>query len=668
MRTLTHWLDGFSSAEQLDILKDLALWCCREAGPKGDDLAVLVRKDRYRDIVRFEIDYEQVTIREARYLRQALAFFTKAEFLDIGVDKQQVAHSQFLAYETLCRETNARFRLWSSGRIQFRPAVEAVLHMASRKIADVLGDVPSFSELKYRFGPGATTLTKKREASLRRKLGAGLSCSEELLPRAARLLAEMPHLALLHAKKVTLDLDAFDGKLREIGIDPSSEWGEILIEDERRRVRECEWTQRTESNLPYWWQASEDPVASIPVEIQPGVLSFVPKNAKTYRSVVTEPVLNGLYQLALGDHMTKRLMRSGLDLSDQTINQGLAMLGSLTGALATLDLSGASDTISQELVAHLLPIDWYTALKGGRTGKVTTPGSPEPLVLEKFSSMGNGYTFPLESLIFWALAYTTTSATYPQGCKCVSVYGDDIIVPTQSVPLLREVLDVCGFVVNGDKSYWAGPFRESCGADYLSGIDIRPIYVKEDLTVAGLFTLHNGLCRKGEYALARVVRKLIPPALVTYGPDGFGDGHLLDSDAEGEPSMRGMTPHNRRSGYEGHTFNTYQRVQKKDFRSSSKGDYVLPHYISYTRSSGDLIAARSLLDNTWVRTPGGDHARASGGTSPSDYAIKMRINSVSIEEPSLALPWVTNEDGVTVKATTFPGFDGYKKVRIYTLR
>jgi hypothetical protein len=135
--------------------------------------------------------------------------------------------------------------------------------------------------------------------------------------------------------------------------------------------------------------------------IDDGKLEFVPKNAKTFRSTVTEPVLNGLTQLAIGDFLFDRLKRSGLDLRDQTRNQRLALEGSLTGALATLDLSSASDTISRELVYHLLPLEWAHFLGLSRTGHIKYRG--QRYTLEKFSSMGNGYTFPLESLIFGLL-------------------------------------------------------------------------------------------------------------------------------------------------------------------------------------------------------------------------------------------------------------------------
>ena len=87
--------------------------------------------------------------------------------------------------------------------------------------------------------------------------------------------------------------------------------------------------------------------------------------------------------------------------------------------------------------------------------------------------MGNSYTFELESLIFFSLAYATCTHL-GLSPKNVSVYGDDVVIPVEAMNLFREVLTVCGFIINTDKSYSSGPFRESCGADYLEGLDIRP--------------------------------------------------------------------------------------------------------------------------------------------------------------------------------------------------
>jgi hypothetical protein len=87
--------------------------------------------------------------------------------------------------------------------------------------------------------------------------------------------------------------------------------------------------------------------------------------------------------------------------------------------------------------------------------------------------MGNGFCFPLETLIFASLCETAyQESSLPSD---YSVYGDDIIVRKSVANRVVELLKLCGFTVNRDKTFLSGPFRESCGADWFKGEDVRPI-------------------------------------------------------------------------------------------------------------------------------------------------------------------------------------------------
>ena len=591
MRKIAHWTECYTPAESVDILREFAYSHACKAGKIGLGLKRLLREQRFREICEFEVDYSgDFTVSELLHVRQALAFFSKLEHLEIGIDKEDVAWNKFLEAESACRETNRILRLWSRGDFQFPPRVEAAIHGAQRKIAMVLGQVPPLEKLGFRFGPGATTLTKKREASLREKFRAGIACSEELLPMAGAILAELPSLVHVAASVEVIDRED-------------------------------------------WW-------ASVPVSIHDGKLDFVPKSAKTKRSVVTEPMLNGLFQLALGDHMTRRLAAFGVDLKDQTRNQRLALEGSFTGALATLDLSSASDTISKELVFHLLPLEWATLLARARTGHVTRKG--ERLTLEKFSSMGNGFTFPLESLIFWAL--TSAVCETAHGVDVTSVYGDDIICPTTHYHQVVEVLTAVGFTVNEKKSFHTGPFRESCGRDYYRGIDIRPYYQKDWVSPRSLFVLHNWYVRHGDAEMAESVLRLIHPSLRIYGPDGFGDGHLL-----GDHDRR-RKPHHTRMGYAGYIFDTFTLKGRRDNRPPLPGDCALPSYSVYQR--GDT----PMFPSNWgaVDSVGMTLFRATWSRGHGRLVNSLPLPSVKVGEDF-------------VKASSLPGEDGYKKMSIYTL-
>jgi hypothetical protein len=189
--------------------------------------------------------------------------------------------------------------------------------------------------------------------------------------------------------------------------------------------------------------------------------------------------------------MRQRLKMWGLDLSSQERNRYLAQIGSIKGSFATIDLSNASDTICCELVRFLLPVSWLHALELTRTTSIEYEGSFRNL--HRFSSMGNGFTFELETLIFLALSYVSMGKS---SRKNIAVYGDDIIVPTSDYESVCVMLTAVGFVVNKEKSFASGPFRESCGADWFLGKPVRPFYIKEVPTnVASLISMANGLKR-----------------------------------------------------------------------------------------------------------------------------------------------------------------------------
>lgn len=213
-------------------------------------------------------------------------------------------------------------------------------------------------------------------------------------------------------------------------------------------------------------------------------LAFVPKNWKTMRSISIGPSGNIYTQLGIGVVLANRLKRVGIDLEDQENNQRAAYEASsgtyedFGCSYATLDLSMASDTLCRELVSYLLPDDWFRLLDATRTSQTMLPDGSK-VRLHKFSAMGNGFTFPLETLCFYALSQACVSFTRHK--RKIWVYGDDIIVPKGSALLVTELLRWCGFSVNTEKSYYHGSFYESCGADYLGGVPVRPVYWKRDL-------------------------------------------------------------------------------------------------------------------------------------------------------------------------------------------
>lgn len=593
MQHLAGWTQKSTTDESLAFITKLALSHCLEGGEQGKRIASCITSGDFLSVCDFSLDYENATTWESKHCRQAIAFFSKFAELPLGRDRRLAAIVKLKEAEEKCRVTNEIFRMRARGEFIFSPRVESIIFRAQSKIASVLGDLPTFETLGLRHGPGATTLTKKSQASAVEKLTRGYSCSEDLLPYAYRLMEEMPHLSDLHSSTGNY----------------------------------CRLSDREECAL-------------VSLELTNDIVDFVPKNAKTHRPITKGGSLNMMIQLAFGDYMTRRLRAFGVDLTDQERNQKLALEGSLSGNLATLDLESASDTISTEVVYALLPIDWAHALDVCRSSKAWLDG--DLIKLEKFSSMGNGFTFPLESLIFWALSSCASDDGF------ASVYGDDIIVSTSSVPLVREILTVFGFSLNFAKSYWKGSFRESCGADYIRGIDIRPCYQKNLISPEELFRLHNFYVRDLDPDRALLVLQNINESLRIFGPDGYGDGHLI-GDWRPRRHKKCWT-----HGYGGVIFDTFKHTGRRDKRALRAGDRVLPVYTIYRREPGDDV----IEDTSDFDLLGSRHFAAFLGR-------RRRYNSIVASEP---IPErISPVDQSIVKCPSLPGVDGYKKISIYVL-
>jgi hypothetical protein len=263
----------------------------------------------------------------------------------------------------------------------------------------------------------------------------------------------------------------------------------------------------------------------------------VAKNAKTDRVIAIEPCMNIFIQKGIGSIIRRRLKKVAVDLNDQTKNQRLAREGSIDGSLATIDLSAASDSVSTELVRCLLPPDWVEVIFSSRSEKGVLPDGTT-IVYRKVSSMGNGFTFELESLIFWALCSSVMSVEHVSDRR-LAVYGDDIIVPSSCSSKVIDILAFAGFAVNAKKTFVHGPFRESCGKHYFNGCDVTPIYVKDRVdNYPRYFWICNQIKRwsyTGVYGLDPLLKPAwdLTKSHITgfWGkariPDGIGDGALI---------------------------------------------------------------------------------------------------------------------------------------------
>lgn len=346
-----------------------------------------------------------------------------------------------------------------------RPETEwgvEILHYARQFLVKLLGaELPGSKSLldRSRHGPGATIGTSKGNTSRYHKF------------------AEWPY---------TCTIDAY--RYARFAIETDPRWFGALQNSYRARFG-------IQKHYPLDMQKFWTRVIKI---VDANRIAFVPKDARKERTIAIEPLLNLYLQLGVDGYIRRRLKRFGVNLDDQTKNQKMAREGSLQdgeNSFVTVDLSAASDSLSLKACETLLPPQWYSYLCDLRSPKGDVEGSL--VEYQKISSMGNGYTFALESAIFAALVYAVMKAgggTFNHAE--FAVYGDDIIVQKRLYFRLVEALRLSGFSVNLEKTFTHGPIRESCGTDWFHGMPLRPVFLtKTPANATELFTDYNRLKR-----------------------------------------------------------------------------------------------------------------------------------------------------------------------------
>ena len=258
------------------------------------------------------------------------------------------------------------------------------------------------------------------------------------------------------------------------------------------------------------------------------------KNGEIDRCCNKQPSLNMFYQKGAGAIIEMLLKRHfNISLSTQpTLNREMARQGSLYQNFGTIDLKSASDTIAQQFVKWSLPDLAYCTLDRVRMSECRlSDGTVVPLHM--FSCMGNGFTFPLQTLLFAtlmrAIVIHSDLPKYRGSSKITvpyfSVFGDDIVIASDLYDVAIRVLQRCGFIVNLDKSYNKGPFRESCGGDFYLGNNIRGVYFRRSQHETHVYSLINRLTRwsiRHDFTLANTLQYLM--GLVKFLPVPYDTG------------------------------------------------------------------------------------------------------------------------------------------------
>jgi len=300
----------------------------------------------------------------------------------------------------------------------------------------------------------------------------------------------------------------------------------------------------------------------------------VPKTMKTPRLIAKEPVHMQYVQQALLESIVEGfqrddILRKFVSFEDQEPNRYLAHEGSVSSDLATLDLSAASDLVSNQLVLRMTNL-WPSLQEGLQACRSRSADVNGKIVrLAKYASMGSALCFPVEAMVFLTLIFLgierglghrLTIKDLKSFDGQVRVFGDDMIVPIDYVHEVIAILERFGLSVNRDKSFWTGKFRESCGKEYYSGYDVsivklrsdiptRPTHVQEIVSLSSFRNQAQSLSLFGTVeTLDRWISKLIPyPKVLETSPvvgrvslDGIYDVTHWDSRLQ-RPLVKGVT-------------------------------------------------------------------------------------------------------------------------------
>lgn len=261
----------------------------------------------------------------------------------------------------------------------------------------------------------------------------------------------------------------------------------------------------------------------------------VEKSWKTYRGITPLPLLDLFITYGVGKVVEEKLdinamisIKRGQEKHREWVKEL-----SVTKSHATLDLSRASDGITSQLLNMVLPRDWYTFIKHLFFREVKF--GDECCHTASVLPMGNGATFPLETLMFYCIIKAIANLTGTYGK--IGVYGDDCIFPRRCYKYVCGIFTDLRIAVNADKTFNMRSFRESCGADYFAGTDVRPFFLPQGENFSRLkYRMYlnkviNGLRRRWEWCelpgtyemLFRALRQASPDGVVLVVPPRFPD-------------------------------------------------------------------------------------------------------------------------------------------------
>jgi hypothetical protein len=357
---------------------------------------------------------------------------------------------------------------------------------------------------------------------------------------------------------------------------------------------------------------------------------LVAKTWKSLRMIMPNTTLGTLYSSGVGRMIEERLRAFGFDIRTlQPVHGELARIGSVTGSLVTADQSMASDNITVKLIDTIFPWRWASALRFGRIERIALYGD----VIESptFATMGIGFTFPLQTLLFLVLLLAIRDHLSLGDETVVSVFGDDLVYATEMHPLVVDVFPKLGLVLNLDKTFASGHFRESCGQDYYRGYDVRPMHLAsvegqsagKRRAEAYLYKTFNALMRRWSVYEVTTAAKLIRGEIQRVRRD---DPLVVPKDFPDTAGIR---------------YDIFV-MDELELRMRDSRDKYGNHQFRYLAFEAETKTEERHAPYLFKRL--------RGTSQPMKLPFPVRGKGVVLAEPSPILDWVDDPAGTTVRS------------------
>lgn len=404
------------------------------------------------------------------------------------------------------------------------------------------------------------------------------------------------------------------------------------------------WPQRLEKVFPfrYFGQPNELFELDQPPDNEiPAKLLAVPKTLKSPRLIASEPTaLQYCQQAVLGwlRANNPKPLRTCIDFRSQEPSREKTLESSRTGEFATVDLSSASDRLSLWVIERVFRksqdlLNMINATRSIYCVDGTGSGAFSLIKLRKMACQGCAYTFPVQSMVYAIAAisvrlYESNYSPYPRkgvdrkvnlkaiytAARKVRVFGDDIIVPSQDVPVLAHLLLDLGLKVNASKTHHMGHFRESCGMDAYKGNNVTPLYLHSNelaptaASTTSWIDVRNNAYSKGLWALTRLMDSslygLFPRSLAT-SPVRTQGLSCLSFLFHGIPPgcRQRFNRHLHRQEYRGLVVSTKQRKVRRDSPYSLLQYFLEDPSPEVYWASGYVSRVSSTIRTGWVPVP-----------------------------------------------------------------